>query len=549
MPRKRLPSTKIPLMIDTGSISTKGIKFKQLTALFLFSYLGAWLYALLSQFWVPHGGASNTMNYFEYPFILCFSLIISFNPEPRKTVSRYTFVPPLTLITLYLLYDTVYSLIGRSPRVSDIKNLPALYSVSPLLYFSFVVAVLLILSPTLFSFFAWINSVGRRRRRTVLLVKGMLLIVLLTTASSKITYSYQKNKLDFNDWATAGNVKKNGRIASFLYYYNKREDTLKALGKQRHFSIFKQFYNEIPARKRNIHIVILESFIDPREIEHFRYSRSPVSRQLQPFLVGGSGFSLIKTPVYGGGTAQTEFEVLTGIPALARIESIEFNLFEGGKTSSFVQRLNELGYRTIASVATEPVYYNSRLAYQGIGFDEVFFLERDSYFQENGDPHLFDGDFFNANIEYVEKSLATGEGKEPILNYLVGMYGHIPFTRNKELRPDIVSLDPQHDELDAVANQFYYRTRALAEYLEKLQQLDPSAVIFVTSDHLPPIFHQKDIVYKHDLHINSGLLLNEFSAVDVTGKSVYDISHIIWNLLIDSSDPVNNISCYPTRGK
>ena len=55
--------------------------------------------------------------------------------------------------------------------------------------------------------------------------------------------------------------------------------------------------------------------------------------------------------------------------------------------------------------------------------------------------------------------------------------------------------------VERVANQFYYRTGALAEFLVELRKRDPAAIVFVTSDHLPPIVGGS-ISYRHDARQN-----------------------------------------------
>ncbi len=258
---------------------------------------------------------------------------------------------------------------------------------------------------------------------------------------------------------------------------------------------------------------------------------------------------MITTPVYGGGTAQSEFEILTGIPALSLIDSIDFNLFEGNASSSLVQMLRKMGYYTMASVATEPVFYNAKLAYKGIGFDEVNFLGENTYFEEKEDHYLFDGDFLQANQTYIKKYLSQKDEVKPLLNYIVGMFGHVPFERNKKLRPDAIAIHPDNEQLFDMANQFYYRTEALGQFLHDLQELDPYSIILITSDHLPPIFNNTDIQYKQALKSNIALLLDNFTEVDISGKTTYETSHILWNLLNQSSSPTNTDTLFADKSK
>ncbi|MBF0097123.1 MAG: hypothetical protein HQM05_07290, partial [Magnetococcales bacterium] len=43
------------------------------------------------------------------------------------------------------------------------------------------------------------------------------------------------------------------------------------------------------------------------------------------------------------------------------------------------------------------------------------------------------------------------------------------------------------EAVEKILNQHYYRTKALAHYLQRLTELDPTSLIVVVSDHLPPL--------------------------------------------------------------
>ena len=61
----------------------------------------------------------------------------------------------------------------------------------------------------------------------------------------------------------------------------------------------------------NIMFVQLESFFDPTEVEWLRFSEDPIPNLRKLFDEYSSGY--FKVPSVGAGTANTEFEVLTGM--------------------------------------------------------------------------------------------------------------------------------------------------------------------------------------------------------------------------------------------
>ena len=209
------------------------------------------------------------------------------------------------------------------------------------------------------------------------------------------------------------------------------------------------------------------------------------------------------------------------------MSSIEFNVLEGNNISGFVNSLKKNGYKTRANIATNSSYFNSNNAYRSIGISEVMFLEENDDFELRvGDKKIFDGDIYNYNLhELKEQNLKT-----PYLHYTLGMYGHFPYDRNLVLRPDIITTTHNDERINRIANQFYYRTNALAKYIDKILSADPLSIIFIASDHLPPIL-TNDIKYTKPKTENIALLLIDGKTIDINGLYYYDIPRVIWKQL------------------
>jgi phosphoglycerol transferase MdoB-like AlkP superfamily enzyme len=260
---------------------------------------------------------------------------------------------------------------------------------------------------------------------------------------------------------------------------------------------------------RNIHVIVLEGFINPALLTKVNFSMPPFDKEFSN-LVKGKESALI-SPVFGGYTAQAEFEILCGVPALHKYSSIEFNSFTNNPTFCMPGMLQQAGYRTVVSNGYKPNFFNEANAYQGVGFGEVYFPRqyapsRSTYLSLVDDTqYIFDGDLFNQNIDFLKKHLAEGEHK-PILNYVLGVYGHLPFKLDQKRHPLLIKATVKNrkvsDELDRVSNQIYYRSQALAVYLNELIEMDPHSLIIVTGDHLPRLdgteFYKK-LGWRHDI--------------------------------------------------
>jgi len=498
---------------------------KKLLLYFLSAIFIIILYIELSHFWVSCGGTSGHIKNIEIPILIILLSIFYF---PTKNIFKNSLFSAIPILGLYILYDIFYHFLERSPRLSDFDNATALSDFSPLLSSGLIIMILLIIAPIVYMIGVYKNETRNKKFYLILTIKFFALFGLLYYLSTSAFSHYLFKNFDDYNWSPASTIKKNGRFTSFIYYdtISRQSKEKLIVFKNKDLDINKQLFANLEIKnKKNIYIIILESFIDPRLIKDSTFNRSPLSQNMKKYL-GGGEFSYIKSSIYGGGTAQSEFEILTGIPALSKVSSIEFNILQGNQISGFINVLNKNGYMTSACIATNSNYFNSKNAYKSIGFNKAVFLEEsDDFTTRNGDKKIFDGDFFNYCFQNQIR-----QPKIPYLHYTLGMYGHFPYDRNLELRPDIISTTHKDERIHRVANQFYYRTKALANYIDNILSVDPSSIIFITSDHLPPLLNN-GIKYIKEKKENISLLLIDGKRIDINGLYYYDIPRLILKLL------------------
>lgn len=141
---------------------------------------------------------------------------------------------------------------------------------------------------------------------------------------------------------------------------------------------------------------------------------------------------------------------------------------------------------------------------------------------------VFDGDLFQYNLNIIAKLIKNK--KQPLVSYTLGMYGHFPYETEPQRQPAVIKVKHEDDRVQKIANQFFYRTKAIAEYIKQLLLIDPNSIIYVTSDHLPPILWD-GTRYKFEQHTNISLLLDAGKPVDVSGKGYFQIPRLIWGIL------------------
>ena len=119
----------------------------------------------------------------------------------------------------------------------------------------------------------------------------------------------------------------------------------------------------------NIMFVQLESFFDPTEVEWLRFSEDPIPNLRKLFSEYSTGY--FKVPSVGAGTANTEFEVLTGM-SMRFFGPGEYPYKTYAKTNvleSAATALTSLGYGAEALHNNGGNFYSRAQVFNHMGFD------------------------------------------------------------------------------------------------------------------------------------------------------------------------------------
>lgn len=424
---------------------------------------------------------------YELPFVLLVFAALLYLMRPGLLRVLVAAAP---IVVLYLGMDLYYVFMSSIAKVDDLQLLPEGLTVSPVWaqlgvcigILTWVVAFLVLF---------------KRRLRDLLVPFGIvclaaILPIMALMAPARFLQMASDRGVNIVPWSDRWTVALMGRATSLMLFAASKN---KAMGELvllpmvddpgRDPALLKSTLRD----PRNIHIIVLESFLDPERFKKLKFVTPPAP---PVFNALRKKMHVATSPVFGGGTAQAEFEILCGVPALELYTSAEFNMLHGAKASCLPNMLADVGYRTIATQSYKPDFFNSEKAYRSIGFEEinfptVFAGNRSTYLQyDDAKKYIFDGDLYTQNLAYVTKLLAEGQ---PFLNYVLGVYGHLPHDTDFKRFPakvQIVGVDKK-SQTDLAINQFYYRAEALADYLKKLRELDPKGLILVTSDHLPAL--------------------------------------------------------------
>jgi hypothetical protein len=228
---------------------------------------------------------------------------------------------------------------------------------------------------------------------------------------------------------------------------------------------------------RNVHIVLLESFWDPNGLKKARFNQNPLSSDFRK-LWKSADYSHALTPVFGGYTANSEFEVLCGFPVIK--DNVKFERQLLNDVPCLPHILHDQGYRTVASHPNVPVFWNRVNAYRRMGF-ETYWSQQNFVLDDMNREFLADSSLYRQVFEKISEPLAT---KQPILDYIVTYFGHWNYPLSKS-RPNKISSPSKIEDVTAYANTAYYKSRELMAFVEQMRKRDPDGIIVVFGDHLP----------------------------------------------------------------
>ncbi|MEQ6206412.1 LTA synthase family protein [Enterococcus mundtii] len=263
----------------------------------------------------------------------------------------------------------------------------------------------------------------------------------------------------------------------------------------------------------NIIYVMSESFSDPSHLNGVTVTGDPLADYREVANQTYSGRMLSQN--YGGGTANIEFEALTGL-AMA--------LFNGQMTTpytmlvpkldqlpSLVSTLNAQNYRTTAIHPYNTSMYKREDVYQTLGFDS-FISEGNMTYTDTIDnnPYISDESAYKEILDLLK------DEETPQFVHLVTMQTHMPYA-GKYSQLDFSATtedDTGTDTLNNYLQDIAYSSQALKAFTEALKDTPRRTLVVFWGDHLPGIYSD-EIKNKNE---KQALHQTEFLMFDTAGE-------------------------------
>ena len=271
----------------------------------------------------------------------------------------------------------------------------------------------------------------------------------------------------------------------------------------------------------NIIFVQLESFFDPTEVEWLRFSEDPIPNLRKLFSEYSTGY--FKVPSVGAGTANTEFEVLTGM-SMRFFGPGEYPYKTYAKTNvleSAATALTSLGYGAEALHNNGGNFYSRARVFNNMGFDHYTSKEFMNILQTTPKGWATD----DILVPNIMESMDTTEGQDFVFTISVqghGDYPTEPTLENPEIIVSGVEDEGKRNAWEYYVNEVHEMDKFVGQLIEAVESRDEPSVIVFYGDHLPTM---------------------DLEAKDLKSRYLYNTNYVIWdNIGLEKKD--SNLAAY-----
>lgn len=298
-------------------------------------------------------------------------------------------------------------------------------------------------------------------------------------------------------------------------------------------------------QKPNIIFLQLESFMDPNCILNLDFSENPVP--YFTYLKENYPSGVLNVPSFGAGTANVEFEILTGL---------NLNFFGAGEypyttvmqkqtTETISYNLKENGYFSTVIHNNRATFYNRDKVFKNMGFDRFVsseFMTNLEYTQVGWAKDM-------VLVQEILKALKNSEEPDFIYSISVQPHGKYPESLEEIEKYYMTASFNDGTEDDKLLSQYIYYISQLYEvdlFLKELtKQLENNAeptMLVLYGDHLPNFEFEDENLYHNDKYKSEYVIWSNFNShLEDKEISTYELSSYILESIGCSNGIINKL--------
>lgn len=334
---------------------------------------------------------------------------------------------------------------------------------------------------------------------------GLIQVGVLSTFFGSLPYAYNDYGVPYcfiNTWLNTGISKPAGYSEENIKALFDEKD----LNKEGNMELVK---TDVDQDHPNILFLQLESFIDPTLFTNIKLSDDPIPyfRSLMEDYSSGD----LTVPACGAGTANTEFEVMTGL-------SVKFfgpgeypfkAILKDVTAESIATDLKSMGYGTHAIHNHRGMFYNRHIVFDNIGYDTFTCLEYMSDVPKTPKNWAKDAIL----TDQIMMALESTKAHDYI--YTISVQGHGKYPSEEVIKnPTIKVTDAPSEETkwqyEYYVNQIYEMDQFVKELTDTLEKYDEDVVLVMYGDHIPALDVSEDSYNAKDLYQTQYVVWSNF---------------------------------------
>ncbi|MBW3094308.1 LTA synthase family protein [Bifidobacterium sp. 64T4] len=243
-------------------------------------------------------------------------------------------------------------------------------------------------------------------------------------------------------------------------------------------------------------MILSETFSDPTRVPGVSFSEDPMPniRQLKTWTTSG----LMLSPGYGGGTANIEYQALTGLSMANYSSALSIAYQQLVPSLKWTPSLNQAWNAANGEDASVALHaYNRNMYFRDINYKKFAFSK---FYATNGVPQLkdlqqIDSAWYASDESFYKNVLEQVSSSDKNKFYqVVTMQNHMPYedlyTNNQFKDADTSQnlSDTEHQNIETYTKGLNYTDQSTLDFLNKLNEMDRPITVIFYGDHLPGIY-------------------------------------------------------------
>lgn len=249
----------------------------------------------------------------------------------------------------------------------------------------------------------------------------------------------------------------------------------------------------------NVIFLQLESFFDVNKVIDLEISENPIPNFTD--LKNNNPSGKFSVNAIGGGTANTEFEVLCGmnLAHFGLLECPYTTMLHKQPCQSLANVMTDAGFTSHAIHNHTATFYTRHLVYSNLGFNTFTPVE----YIKNVETNMLGWAKDKLLLDEITSALESTEGSDFVFTVSVQPHGKYPnyeTSSEDDIRVTNYPLEDMIYEVEYYINQLHETDQFLGELLTLLEDYPEDIVLVVYGDHLPTLGLEAENMFDGDVY-------------------------------------------------